>query len=359
MKLCVFGHTISSCWDLRHASVWRGLCRALGAARHRVVFFERDHPQLAAHRDEPSPAGCDLRLYRSWSEVRKSAARELADADAAIITSRCPDARPAAELVLDSAVAVRAFHDFEPPRTVERRRAGLVVEHAGPDGYAPFDVVLTYAGGPVTRDLIEAMNARRVETLFDGVDPAVHQPGGGTPEFRARASFLGAYNHDLHEMLDKLFFEPSRRLSNLTFALGGGGVPDSLLLPDNLRRFGPITPDRHAAFFGSSRVTVNVTARDAARTGFCPHGRLFAAAGCGVPVLTDAWDGIEVFFEPGREIFVASSTEEAVEYLCLPDEELARVGRAARDRALAEHTAEARARQLVDILTEVACQRET
>ena len=359
MKLCVFGHTISSCWDLRHAMVWRGLCRALGNAGHRVVFFERDHPQLAAHRDEPAPAGCDLRIYKTWDEVRTSAARELADAEAAMITSRCPDALAATDLVLEAPLSVNAFHDLEPPRTLARRRAGQTVEHVGPAGYAPFDVVLSYAGGAVIRELVEVMHARRVEPLFDSVDSAVHQPGGGTAEFAARASFLGSYTHDLHEMLDALFFEPSRRLSDVSFALGGGGVPDSLLLPSNLRRFGPLTPDLHSAFYGSSRITVNVTPRDAAQAGHCPTGRLFAAAGCGVPVLTDAWDGIEVFFEPGREIFVARTTEEAVEYLCLPDEELARVGRAARDRALAEHTAEARARRLVDILTEVACARAT
>lgn len=357
MKLCVFGHTISSCWDMRHASLWRGLCRALGLGGHRVIFFERDHPQLAAHRDEPSPDGCDLRLYKDWREVRTLAARELADADAAIVTSRCPDARAAADLVLGSAVAVNAFYDLEAPRTVERRRAGQPVEHVGADGYAPFDMVLSYAGGSVPRELVDVLRARRAETLFAGFDPAVHQPDGPAAEFAARASFLGAYTHDLHEMLDRLFFEPSRRLSNVTFIHGGGGVPDSLLLPSNLRRLGPVTPDRQAAFFCSSLVTVNVTPREMAHAGFCPPARMFAAAGCGVPVLTDTWDGIEVFFEPGREIFVASSTEEAMEILCLPDEELARVGRAARERALAEHTAEARARRLVDLLTEVACDR--
>ncbi len=357
MKLCIFGHTITSCWDMRHASVWRGLCRALGRLGHQVLFFERDHPQLAANRDEPAPDGCDLRLYRDWDEVRAIAARELADADAAMITSRCPDARPSTDMVCDAGVAVTAFYDLEAPRTVARRRAGHAVEHVGPEGYAPFDLVLSYAGGTVPRDLSEVLHARRVETLFDSVDPVVHQPDGPAPEYAARASFLGAYSHDLHEMLDRLFFEPSRRLSNVTFALGGGGVPDSLHLPANLRRFGPIAPDQQASFYCSSRITVNVTPREMARAGHCPPGRLFAAAGCGVPVLSDAWDGIEVFFEPEREIFVARSTEEALEYLCLPDEELARVGRAARDRALAEHTAETRARQLVDILTEVACER--
>lgn len=357
MKLCIFGHTISSSWDGRHAAVWRGLCRALGRWGHRVVFFERDHPQLAAHRDEPSPDGCHLRIYRDWDEVRPLAARELADADAGLVTSRCPDALAATEQVLAADLSVTAFYDLESPRTVARRRAGQTIEHVDADGYRPFDVVLSYAGGPVTRELAELLGARRVETLFDSLDPVVHQPDGPAPEFVARASFLGPYTHDLHEMLDKLFFEPSRRLSDVRFVLGGGGVPDSLLLPTNLRRFGPIAPDRQAAFYCSSRITVNVTPREMAYAGHCPSGRLFAAAGCGVPVLTDAWDGVEVFFEPGREIFVAASTEEALQVLCLPDEELARVGRAARDRALAEHTAEARARQLVDILTDVACQR--
>jgi spore maturation protein CgeB len=355
MKLCIFGHTISSSWDGRHASVWRGLCRALSRKGHRVIFFERDHPQLAADRDQPSPEGCDLRLYGDWSEVRTTAARELADADAGLVTSRCPDALAASAAVLEAGLAVTAFYDLEAPRTIERRCAGLPVEHVGPDGYGPFDVVLSYVGGRIPSELVEVLGARRVETLFDSFDPVVHQPDGADPEFVARASFLGPYSHDLHEMLDKLFFEPSRRLAGVRFALGGGGVPDSLLLPDNLRRFGPIAPGRQASFYCSSRITVNVTPREMAQVGHCPPGSLFAAAGCGVPVLSDAWSGIEVFFEPGREIFVAGSTEEAMHFLCLPDDELARVGKAARRRALADHTAEARARRLVDILTEVAC----
>lgn len=355
MKLCVFGHTISSSWDNRHASVWRGLCRSLGTLGHRVVFFERDHPQLAAQRDQPSPEGCELHIYRDWNQVRSLAARELAGADAGMVTSRCPDALAASDLVLDAGLSVTSFYDLESPRTVARWRAAQPVEHLGPDGYARFDLVLSCAGGTVPGEMAELCGARRVETLFDSVDPAVYQPDGPAPEFAARASFLGAYSHDLHDMLDRLFFEPSRRLSDVSFVLGGGGVPDSLLLPSNLRRFGPIAPDRQASFYCSSRITVNVTPAEMARAGHCPTGRMFAAASCGVPVLSDAWDGIEVFFEPGREILVARSTEEAIEFLCFPDEELARVGRAARDRALAEHTAQARARRLVAILTEVAC----
>lgn len=355
MKLCIFGHTISSSWDGRHASVWRGLCRALARCGHRVVFFERDHLQLAAQRDMPHPEGCDLRIYRDWDDVRAMAARELADADAGMVTSRCPDARAASQLVLEAGLSVAAFYDLESPRTVARRRAGQTIEHVGPEGYRPFDVVLSYAGGPVLLDLVELLGARRVETLFASLDTSIHQPDGPSPEFTARASFLGPYTRDLHEMLDRLFFEPSRRLSQVQFALGGGGVPDSLLLPSNLHRVGPIALDRQAAFYCSSRITVSVTPREMARAGHCPPARMFAAAGCGVPVLSDAWDGIEVFFEPGREIFVAGSTEEAMDVVCLPDEELARVGRAARERALAEHTAEARARRLVEVLTEVAC----
>jgi spore maturation protein CgeB len=354
MKLCIFGHTISSSWDNRHASVWRGLCRSLARLGHRVVFFERDHPQLAAQRDVPSPEGCDLRIYRDWDEVRANAARELADSDAGLITTRCRDARAVTDLLLDAELAVAAFYDLEAPQTLARRRANLPVEHIGDEGYAPYDLVLSSAGGAVPREMVEVLGARRVATLFEGVDPAVHQPDGPVAEFTARASFLGAYSHDLHGILDRLFFEPSRRLSEVRFALGGGGVPDSLLLPTNLRRFGPIAPQLQASFYCSSRITVNVTPDEMARAGHCPSGRMFAAAGCGIPVLTDAWDGIEVFFEPGREIFVARSTEEAVEVLCLPDQELARVGRAARDRAMSEHTAEARARRLVDLFTEVA-----
>lgn len=66
--------------------------------------------------------------------------------------------------------------------------------------------------------------------------------------------------------------------------------------------------------------------------------------------MSDYWDGLEAFFEPGREILIARSTEEAVSILKLPIENVAAIGRAARERALASHTAEKRSRDLEEIL---------
>src|SRR3954467_13082104 len=116
MKLVVFGLTISSSWGNGHATLWRALCRALGERGHRVTFFERDVPYYAAHRDAVTPDGCDLRLYSNWDDVRAEARRESGDADFAIVTSYCPDARAAASVTHESGTR-SVFYDMDTPIT--------------------------------------------------------------------------------------------------------------------------------------------------------------------------------------------------------------------------------------------------
>src|SRR5206468_7407317 len=119
MRIVVFGLTISSSWGNGHATIWRGLCRALGARGHRVTFFERDVPYYAAHRDATAPDGCDLRLYRTWEDAIAAAREAVTPADVAMVTSYCPDAQAASDLVLESAAAIKAFYDLDTPVTLD------------------------------------------------------------------------------------------------------------------------------------------------------------------------------------------------------------------------------------------------
>lgn len=349
MKLVIFGLTVSSSWGNGHATLWRGLCRALARQGHRVVFFEKDMPYYAEHRDLVEPEGWTLRLYRDWRDARARAARELRDADVGMVTSYCPDGIAATELVLSSPAQRRGFYDMDTPMTLQRVQRGQPMEYIGNGGLGGFDVVLSYTGGAALEALRAHLGARRAVPLYGSVDPGMHQPVQTTTR-RYAASYLGTYAPDRQDMLEALFLEPARRLPGRTFVLGGSLYPDDVDWPTNVDYLFHVSPPEHPVFYCSADLTINVTRGTMARMGYCPSGRLFEAAACAIPVLSDWWEGLDHFFEPDREILVARTTEEAVDILLRPADDLARVGRAARRRVLAEHTAEARARQLVAIL---------
>lgn len=351
MNLCVFGLTITSSWGNGHATVWRGLCRGLARLGHRVVFFERDVPYYARHRDLPEPDGCALHLHGGWHEVAELARAEVERADVAVVTSYCPDAAPAAALVTSSTGRLRVFYDLDAPVTLSRLDAGEPVDYVPPGGLRGFDLVLSFTGGRALALLAGRLGARRVAPLYGCVDPDVHHPGDASPEFAADLSYLGTYAADRQDGVERLFLEPSRRLGGRSFLLGGSLYPGDIAWPDNVRRIEHVPPARHAAFFASSRLTLNLTRASMARMGHCPSGRLFEAAACGAAIASDWWRGLDEFFEPGREILVARTTDEMLALLRRPAGELAEVGRAARRRALADHSAARRAEQMMEVLS--------
>lgn len=351
MKLVVFGLTLSSSWGNGHATLWRGLLRALVRQGHRIVFFERDVPYYAGHRDLRELPGTDLVLYADWAEALPRARRELADADVGMVTSYCPDGVAATDLVLSSPAGRTVFYDLDTPVTLARLRAGETVEYLHPAGLGGFDRVLSYTGGAALDELRDRLGARHVAPLYGSVDPDVHRPAEPRPDFQGDFSYLGTYAADRQAALDRLFLDPARRLPDRRFVLAGALYPVDFPWSGNVWFVRHLPPGDHPAFFASSPLTLNVTRAAMARMGWCPSGRLFEAAACGTVVLSDTWPGLADFFEPGREILVAETTEEAVAALALPREEIARVARAARERTLAEHTSERRAGQLVELLS--------
>ena len=191
MKIVVFGLSISSSWGNGHATLWRGLCASLGARGHRVVFFERDTPYYASTRDGVCFSGCELLLYRAWDEALTDAQAALRDADAAMVTSYCPDGPDAADLVLDSSARVRAFYDLDTPVTLSRLDEGHTVEYLPRQGLGAFDLVLSYTGGEALRRLLYTLGARRVAPLYGSVDPDVHRPAEPSHDFAGDLSYLG------------------------------------------------------------------------------------------------------------------------------------------------------------------------
>jgi spore maturation protein CgeB len=352
VKLVVFGLTVSSSWGNGHATLWRGLAAALGRAGHRLTFFERDAPYYARTRDLRRLEGGALHLYASWEDALPLAERELADADAAMVTSYCPDGVAASRLVLGSRAPVRAFYDMDTPVTLARAAAGERVEYVPPEGLGAFDLVLSFTGGAALGELARVFGARRVRPLYGSVDPAAHRRAAAAAAFRGDVSYLGTYAPSRQAALEALFVEPARRLRDRRFVLAGAQYGPDFPWTANMFYVNHLPPGDHPAFLCSSPLTVNVTRAPMAAMGHCPSGRLFEAAACGVPCLSDGWEGLPSFFEPGREILVARTPEEATDAICRPPEALARIGEAARDRTLAEHTNAARARELVSLLDE-------
>jgi spore maturation protein CgeB len=350
MKLVIFGLTLSSSWGNGHATLWRGLCRALAKQGHRIVFFERDVPYYALNRDLRELPGTDLRLYPDWEPVLAEARRETTDADAAMVTSYCPDGAAACELVLSTAGPLTVFYDLDTPVTLARLERGEPVPYLPAAGLGGFDLVLSYTGGRALDELRQRLGARRVAPLYGSVDPEVHRPADPLPEFQGDVSYLGTYAADRQEALEQLFLQPARRLPGKRFVIGGAQYPVDFPWGDNVFFVRHLPPADHPAFFASSPLTLNVTRAAMAGMGYCPSGRLFEAAACGTAVLSDTWEGLDGFFEPGREIFTAAGADEAAEILALPRGELHKVARAARERTLAEHTAERRAAEMVELM---------
>lgn len=351
MKLVIFGLSVTSAWGNGHATLWRGLLRALGADGHRVVFFERDTPWYAKHRDFTESEDYDVVLYPSWDAVAPRAVRELADADVGIVTSFCADAREACELVLGSAHAKHLYYDLDAPVTLEALARGEDVPYLPAAGLGDFDLVLSYTGGPTLEALKTRLGARRAAPLYGSVDLETHGRGERQTSFESDLSYLGTYAADRQEGVERLLFSAARSLPEKRFLLGGPMYPPECARPANVTWLTHVPPNDHPAFYGSSRMTLNVTRGAMASMGYCPSGRLFEAAACGAPIVTDAWAGLGEFFESGREIIVANDTSDVLEAMSLGDSELRAIARRARERVLAEHTAERRARELIALIT--------
>ena len=353
MRIVIFGLSVSSAWGNGHATLWRSLIAALDQAGHSVTFFERDTPYYRKHRDLPDlerlGSRARLHLYGSWDEIRHDAQHIIGEADAAIVTSYCPDGLAACELVLASRVHARVFYDLDTPVTLARLAAGEPVTYLPPAGLGDFDLVLSFTGGRALELLRDRLGARRVAALYGSVDASWHHPVEARPAWSAVCSYLGTWSEDRQAALETLFLEPACQRDD-AFVIGGAMYPKHIRWPPNVTRVEHVSPPDHPAFYCSSPLTINVTRAPMAELGFCPSGRLFEAAACGVPVLSDAWDGLASFFAPGEEILIASDTRAALAAIDLPRSELAAIGKRARERCLAEHSGRRRAAELLALL---------
>jgi spore maturation protein CgeB len=353
VKLIIFGLSISSTLGATRASLWRGLCRALGQRGHEMTFFERDFASHAARRDPAEIPGVRLRLYRRWEDVLPEARRCLAGADAVIVTSCCPDALAASDLGLSSSARVRVFYELDPPRALGLARAGKPIPYLGPQGLGDFDLTLSYTGGRALIELKQRMGARRVEPFYSCVDPMFYYPAPVTDAYRAHLSYLGSYDEDRRGPLEELLLNAARRLPDRRFLVGGALYPEPFREVENLRFIDRVAESERPAFYCSSTLTLNVPRGEMARMGWCPSNRLFEAAACGAPVISEWWDGLDHFFEPGEEIIIARSVDDVIDAMDAPEEDLTQIALRGHARVLEEHSAQRRAAELERLLESV------
>ncbi len=324
---------------------------------HTVSFYERSTPYYAGARDlQVLPSGGRLWLYDMLAEVRAQAARDLDTADLALCTSYCPDGASICDLILQSRAGIRAFYDLDTPVTLSGLREGRELSYLPQRGLGDFDLVLSYTGGQALDELKSRLGARRVAPLYGSVDPENHRPAAPSEEFRASLSYLGTYAEDRQRALEELFLGPAARLPQERFLIGGAQYPESFPWLDNVAFVRHVPPPVHPAFFSSCRATLNITRAAMAAYGYCPSGRLFEAAACGAPLLTDSWQGLECFFEPGREVLQVGSADDVVNAMALSDKELRAVAEAARDRTLTQHTGDHRVAELERICSQAGGQ---
>ena len=350
MRVVVLGLSITSSWGNGHATNYRGLVRALAARGHDVLFLERDMPWYAAQRDLARPPWGRTELYGSVTELERFE-QEVRAADLVLLGSYVPDGVAVGEWATDVATGATAFWDIDTPVTLAKLDAGDE-EYLAPELLRRFDLYLSFTGGPILRRLEDELGARRAEAFHCLVDTDAYRPGPQTN--RWLLGYLGTYSDDRQDHVESLLLEPAQRLRDRSFVVAGPQYPETIEWPANVERVEHLPPAAHRGFYLAQRFTLNVTREEMRRWGWSPSVRLFEAAACGVPIVSDWCEGLDAFFEPGREILVAGDADEATRIVSTtPPAERRAIAERARARVLAEHTAKRRAEQLERLVREL------
>jgi spore maturation protein CgeB len=352
LSIAFFGSSLVSAYWNGAATYYRGIIRALHRRGHRVTFYEPDAYDRQKHRDIADPDWARVVVYDH--EDLAHVERLLAEAQRADLVVKASGVG-VLDTLLEEAVAglgrsglMTAFWDVDAPATLAR----LAADPADPFRRClpRYDVILTYGGGdPVVRTY-GSFGARRCVPIYNGLDPETHFPVPRDERFAADLALLANRLPDRERRVDEFFFKPAAQLPTHRFLLGGNGWDDRPM-PPHLRYLGHVYTRDHNAFNCSALAVLNVARDSMAAVGFSPATRVFEAAGAGACIISDAWEGIETFLEPGREILVARDGDEVAAHLGRLDEGRARrIGEAARQRVLAQHTYAARVELLEKVL---------
>jgi spore maturation protein CgeB len=351
MDIVILGLSITSSWGNGHATTYRGLVRGLNARGHRVLFLERDVPWYAENRDQPDSLQCRTALYESVRDLTRRFAGPVREADLVIVGSYVPEGVRVGEWVTRVANGVTAFYDIDTPVTLAKLERGDT-EYLAPALVSRYDMYLSFTGGPTLRRIELRYGAPVARPLYCSVDPTIHYPEPAAVQWDL--GYMGTYSDDRQPTLDALLLEPARRWPAGRFAVAGPQYPDTVTWPANVTRELHVPPRAHRAFYTAQRYTLNVTRAHMMAAGYSPSVRLFEAAACGVPIISDHWEGLETLFVVDEEILTARSPDDVLRALRdLPEAKRRAVGARARQRVLAEHTSAHRAAELEGYVLEL------
>ena len=347
MKLVVIGLSLSSSWGNGHATTFRALLREFAARGHQILFLERDVEYYAAHRDLPDPDFCRLEFYADSADLKRRFADEVRGSDWTIVGSYVFDGVAVGQWACQVAPQC-AFYDIDTPVTLAKLARGDF-EYLAPESIGDYALYLSFSGGP-TLDKLEQMGSPRARPLYCSVDPNLYYPEA--LERQTDLNYLGTYSDDRQPTLKQLLIEPARALPGRKFCVAGPQYPADIAWPTNVARIEHLPPAEHRAFYNATGWTLNVTRADMIAAGYSPSVRLFEAAACGTPIISDFWDGLDEFFAFDSEIKVARNADEARAILCETDETTRRqIGENARRVAMERHTAARRAAELEGYLS--------
>lgn len=352
LRITVLGLSLTSSWGNGHATTYRGLLRALAERGHEIMFLECDLPWYASARDLPNPPFADTRLYSSIDELIGTYRETVRTADLVIVGSYVPGGIDVGNWVLETAQGVTAFYDIDTPVTLAKL-ARSECEYLSQEQIPQYDCYLSFAGGHALTVLEREFGSPCARALYCSVDPAQYYPMDVPHNWDL--GYLGTYSDDRQPKLESLLLDPARRLPDKRFIVAGPQYPDSVQWPENVERIEHLPPAEHCRFYNSQRFTLNVTRADMVRAGHSPSVRLFEAAACGIPIISDWWTGLDEFFTPNEEILISYSADDTVRHLNeLDDNSRRQIGEAAMQRVLADHTAERRAEELEAIVEEAS-----
>jgi spore maturation protein CgeB len=352
MNIAFFGSSLVSAYWNGAATYYRGMVRALHERGHRVTFYEPDAFDRQAHRDIADPPWATVVVYPAQSE--SNALHAVASARGADLVVKASGVGVFDELLERAVLDLQgpdcavAFWDVDAPATLDRMHGS---EQDPLRALVPrYDLVLTYGGGEPVRSAYLALGARECVPIYNALDPSTHYPVRPEPHFEAQLAFLGNRLPDREARVEEFFLKAARLLPEHRMLLGGSGWQDKPL-PANVKYLGHVYTADHNAFNCTPRAVLNISRESMARYGFSPATRVFEAAGAAACVITDAWEGLELFFDPGAEMLVAHDGEQVAEHLRHLDGRTAlRIGQAAYRKVLAQHTYAHRAAQLEAVL---------
>jgi spore maturation protein CgeB len=350
MKLFVFGSSLTSSYWNGAATYYRGIYKNLEKLGFHITFAEPDAYGRQQHRDKEDFSYAEVIVYDSPRDIpallERACEADLVIKHSGVGTDDALLERRVLECKSDTTQV--AFWDVDAPATLAAVEANVL--HPFRALIPEYDFVFTYGGGPPIVKHYERLGARVCHPIYNGLDPDSHHAVPADPAKKCDLVFVGNRLPDRERRVEDFFFAAAQMAPEFTFALGGEGWGGKRL-PSNVRWLGHVGTNDHNAVNCSARMVLNLNRESMASVGFSPPTRVFEAAGAGSCVITDYWEGIDTFFEPGCEILVARNAGEIVDLLRTVDAKLAKeMGDAMRRRALLEHTYALRALHVREIL---------